>query len=494
MLTIASAPGAHHFQFLVHTACDPLKLAKCREGDEVDISPVMGGGIDCLSMVEGSANLHVFVDAPQGFAMAKSLIEWGEFRSASGEGANRVNLVTIYYSIPTGRALPYAHCISDWSVYGVNVVPLAGVSVMEFVGARSSLGRKGLTGDYAVACVTAEETFEALYSALIMFGVKQGNVRKFTQEVVEREFGAWEKGDNTTSEDKGEQKRSGMPEGAWRNGKRDSVEEEVWESWVGMREEMRKDFERKWAAQARVERDTKRSEEEKTEAWATWCAQNREQWDQVKWDNEQWGQYWSSWRESRESWGSNGKDWAAGGAGGRSDGDESKYQDQWRQQHSQEYWDWVGRGTKGKGKESWDGFSNGSAGSWGVGGSHNQGYGGSQSWGSASSGRNNWSRTGARQGWSGWNRSSSGRSWGGSGTSRGIGDIDFYAVLGINSGASRADIKKAYREKAMQHHPDRNPERAAEAHIKMKQIVVAWSVLKDDEKRRRYDTYGSTGL
>lgn len=495
------------------------------------ISSVMGAGMDCLSMVAGSADLHVFADAPQGFAMAKALIEWAEFRSASGEGANRVNHVTIYYSIPAGRALPYAHCISDWSVYGVNVVPLAGMSVMEFVGAQSSLGRKGLMGDYAVACVTAEETFESLYSALIMFGVKRGNVRKFTQEVVEKEINAWEKGENTESEDKGEEKPFGMPDDAWKDRKRDSVEEEVWQSWVKMREEMRKEFERKWVTQARVEKDAKTSEEEKKQAWAAWCAQNQEQWDQVKWDNEQWGQYWSSWRESREGWWSNGKDWAAGGAGGGGEG--SRHQNHWSQQHSQEYWDWVGRGTTGKKKESWDGFSNAGGGSWDVGGSYYQGYGGSQSWGNTSSGKSDWSRyqrggykyeyeepkqdgrdhngytgrnssrwgSGAGQGWSEWNRntsgrrtSSSGRSWGWNGTSRGFEDIDFYAVLGINSGASRADIKKAYRKKAMQHHPDHNPERAAEAHIKMKQIVVAWSVLKDDEKRRRYDTYGSAGL
>lgn len=492
----------------------------------MSISPVMGSGINCLSMVQGSANLHVFADAPQGFAMTKSLIEWPDFRAASGEGANRVNHLTVYYSVPSGRALPYAHCFSQWSVFGVNVVPLAGLSVMEFLGAQSSLGRKAVVGDYAIACVATEDTFESLHSALVMFGVPGENVRKFTQQVVEREMGARKEEEHVPREHNGQGNSSEFPKDAREEKKRGNVEQEVWRSWVNVRESMREDFERKWASQERLGRDAKRSEDEKKEAWTAWCAQNREQWDQVKWDNEQWGKYWSSWGESTESRWSSGRNWAAGGVGGGYGAYEGRHQNQRRQQNSTEYWDWVGRGTKGK-KESWDGFSNGSAGSWDTGGNYHNGYAGSQSGGGTSnegskwggyqkggynygygesrqdrrnrgaySGTNeSWWGRGAGQSWSGWNRNTSGRrSWAGNGTGGRFEDIDFYAVLGIDSRASHADIKKAYRKQAMQHHPDRNPERAEEAHKKMKQIVVAWSVLKDDDKRRRYDTYGPAGL
>lgn len=69
---------------------------------------------------------------------------------------------------------------------------------------------------------------------------------------------------------------------------------------------------------------------------------------------------------------------------------------------------------------------------------------------------------------------------------------EFYTILGITRDASEADIKKAYRKLAMDVHPDRNNEPDAEA--KFKQITEAYEVLKDPEKRARYDRYGKAGL
>ncbi len=67
--------------------------------------------------------------------------------------------------------------------------------------------------------------------------------------------------------------------------------------------------------------------------------------------------------------------------------------------------------------------------------------------------------------------------------------IDYYKVLEIDSKASQADIKKAYRKLARKLHPDLNPN-DAEAKRKFQQINEANEVLSDKEKRKKYDTYG----
>lgn len=66
---------------------------------------------------------------------------------------------------------------------------------------------------------------------------------------------------------------------------------------------------------------------------------------------------------------------------------------------------------------------------------------------------------------------------------------DYYDVLGIARGASQDDIKAAYRKKAMQYHPDRNPgDEAAEE--KFKEATEAFEVLSDEQKRKMYDQFG----
>lgn len=70
---------------------------------------------------------------------------------------------------------------------------------------------------------------------------------------------------------------------------------------------------------------------------------------------------------------------------------------------------------------------------------------------------------------------------------------DFYSTLGISKDASAEEIKKAYRKRAMQCHPDRNPNdtKAAE---EFKRVSEAYEVLSDEQKRRIYDQYGEDGL
>ena len=66
---------------------------------------------------------------------------------------------------------------------------------------------------------------------------------------------------------------------------------------------------------------------------------------------------------------------------------------------------------------------------------------------------------------------------------------DYYEVLGLNKGASEAEIKKAYRSLAKKYHPDLNPG-DAEAEAKFKEINEANDILSDPDKKAKYDQFG----
>lgn len=70
---------------------------------------------------------------------------------------------------------------------------------------------------------------------------------------------------------------------------------------------------------------------------------------------------------------------------------------------------------------------------------------------------------------------------------------DYYDILGVQKGANKDELKKAYRKVALKYHPDRNPDdKAAEA--KFKEAAEAYEVLSDDNKRARYDQFGHAGV
>lgn len=70
---------------------------------------------------------------------------------------------------------------------------------------------------------------------------------------------------------------------------------------------------------------------------------------------------------------------------------------------------------------------------------------------------------------------------------------DYYEVLGVSREATLDEIKKAYRKKALQFHPDRNPG-DPDAEKKFKEIAAAYEVLGDEKKRQIYDRYGAEGM
>jgi molecular chaperone DnaJ len=69
---------------------------------------------------------------------------------------------------------------------------------------------------------------------------------------------------------------------------------------------------------------------------------------------------------------------------------------------------------------------------------------------------------------------------------------DYYETLGVARNASEADLKKAYRRLAMKMHPDRNPDKGAEAQFK--EIKEAYEILSEPQKRAAYDQFGHAGI
>lgn len=519
-------------RFLIATgrSSDPCKLALLQPGDEIATGSVYGDGIDYESAASAGGNLFLFVDAPQSFAIVTSLVEWPAFRAMTGTGTNRTTKITVFYSLPRGSGIPYAHRFSDWCLYAVNIVPILGASILEFMSVQSSLNQAFMSAssDFAVSAVALEKSHEALFTSLLLLGFRRSAISKLTEEDLSKQNNDTDVQSSFSTDTRrrtfqrnggvNQQPASfvGMPEEVQAEYMRQELEKEIWEEWVNVREDMRTEFERDWAHKPKSKQARKKTEEEKRHAWASWSVKNKEQWTDVKWDDQAWSSYWQTWYKSNSADGNKNERTAPGAPGANFNGGNDQ---SWNQQNSQEYWDWVGRGAKSKRSSS---SGNGqSSDNWYT---KQYGRGDREAWGNSSNQRSGYQKGGYRyeyeepedngqssrkqakdsnnssssNGWKGWGKwgkwgpgqSTNGRSNSSPASSNSTTKLDLYGVLGIDSNASRSEIKKAYRKKAMEHHPDRNPNRIADAHVKIKEVVVAWSVLKNEGTRKKYDLYG----
>lgn len=71
---------------------------------------------------------------------------------------------------------------------------------------------------------------------------------------------------------------------------------------------------------------------------------------------------------------------------------------------------------------------------------------------------------------------------------------DYYEVLGLQKGVTEDEIKKAYRKKAREYHPDMHPDNPDAYVEKMQEVNEAYEVLSDSDKKARYDQFGHAGV
>ena len=71
---------------------------------------------------------------------------------------------------------------------------------------------------------------------------------------------------------------------------------------------------------------------------------------------------------------------------------------------------------------------------------------------------------------------------------------DYYSILGVSRGASKQQIRRAFKKLSLKYHPDKNKENPEKAKQKFIKIANAYEVLNNDETRQIYDKYGEEEL
>lgn len=483
IFTIASPPGRKRsaFQFLVSKYLDPLQLCNLLPGDTLRVSPVAGTGANFAALAS-TKHIYALADCPQGFAAVRSLIEWDQFRTACGSGANRTTKISLFYSIAGAASLPYTSKISEWALYGINFIPVQNISLSEHMKSTtinedmaSTVHEDEFPQNGAFVCVAEMVTANELFVPLQARGVTPSSFFAFTEKHVmddvkvfedeeaynnafgvnaEEEDAAHDENGTTTAAEDAESDEQFFDES-----QRRQFEDEIWMRWVGIRDAMRSEFEKVWVQNAASQWSSQFASKEaaKKEAWGAWFATNRDAWRGSVWDDARWNAYWDCWTKDWSKWSEQAEQYAWGS----STSWQSERSSRWRPGED-EFWESSRTSNDRSGRSSW--------GSWS---SSSQRAGGRRGWGD----------------WKSWNRSS-GSNKSGFSNNFSVKKLDFYAVLGLKAGATSAEIKRAYRKKALQHHPDLHPEKKEEATVRMQEIVIAYMTLKDASKRFEYDRYG----
>ncbi|KAA8490864.1 Chaperone protein DnaJ [Porphyridium purpureum] len=534
VLTLASPPGNSAKEFRVifnsRSAGNSLGfLKRCRAGDELLVSPVMGVGLDVAWLTQ-KANALLLADNLQGMAAITSLLQWNTFRAAAGQGVIRSTSVRVLYEADSLMAVPYAGLFRELMIYGVRFDALVrprhrggeqlhphqpGSSAMSrFLRnadsskrsaaelAQQLIGQQGIealaNATRAVSFAVRDAVAREWHEALMMLALSGSESRTVSQERVAADCSdelfelsdMWDNASGTVGATSG-------PEDDF------VFERRVWQAWCDIREEMRVEFEKKWAAGARKDWRTSYSEHMKNQAWASWFASNSDRWTDFRWDDSAWKTYWSAWSSESRRESSN--------PGGR-----HAYASQDSAYGAREWWrsntwgqnpnsDWSNHTHTNSGRSSYhDTYSSG-GGSWGAGSASDYQAGGYRyDWDPYASrayeGRAGYGQKGGSSAGGGGSRQSQSNNYNrqsyagrGSSASGAGGSFDFYGVLGLQNGASAKEIKSAYRQMAMKYHPDRNMGNKA-AEETMKKITLAYTVLKKSSTRSRYDSYGAAGI
>jgi len=483
LATIASPPRNAAGQFEILLDRDKLagrwfrtRMEAPRTGDKVRISKALGRGI-ALPHGPIPAELFLFADHFHGFAAANSLFEWDDWRRCSGEGTVRKCQVRAVFFVDRLENVPFSFRFPLWIAYGIQMCLQQRDADLEDLVQKRILDVGKPESTAALICVGNSAFERQIHTLLRGRGLRESAIAEITQRTMMadmsllnqtqiRNVGASNIATANESADRYDARFTSRPHapgeyaatphawqvrvwGAATQPQSQSQTFRIWSRPEDLNPASGGDDDHNAVASTSsnsarhfdgVEHNGAAVEDEVTDGyyeeeendddddeWERWFAANTESWS-VRFDDDIWNSYWKSWEQEQARWTAAGGDWT-------------------------EY-----------AQDSWRGNAN--------------------SYQSNTNRRDDWGR-GAYGGNDGNTRGHQG------GSDRGFaatfGSMDLYAVLGVSRTASHAEIKKAYRKLAREWHPDMHRNENEEAKRRMQRIVFAYSVLRDESSRRRYD-------